>query len=203
MISGIALCIRSRARARPRARPWLRSRPGVAALAIGAVVLLAVGPECAAGESFDISTGMGISISRAIKIRFISPFDPNPRYMAGMQTASAAEPATEIEAAQIEAAEIVVATNDPKWSLIVRFRLPKGGELKLRDAAARCRLVAPDGKLVSEQVIDAAEVILEGNGRCGEHTLFLEVSGHAEALGIETLTESTVDIAGWLASEQK
>lgn len=198
MISGIALCIRGRARARPRARPWLRSRLGVAALAVGVVILLAVGPECAAEESVDISAGMGISISRAIKIRLVSPFNPSPRYMAGRETASAAEPV-----AEVEAAEIVVATNDPNWRLVVRFTLPKGRELKLRDAAARCRLVTPDGKLVSEQLIDAADVFLEGNGRCGEHTLFLEVSGHAEALGIETLTESTVDVAGWLASEQK
>ncbi len=203
MNSGIALRAGGRVRARPRARPWPCARSGVAALALCAVVLLAVVSECAAEESVDISAGMGISITRAIKVRLVSPFNPNPRYMVGRQTASAAEPGAEVEAAEVEAAEIVVATNDPKWSLIVRFMLPKGVDLELREAVAQCRLVTPDGKPVSEQIIDTAEVILDGNGRCGEHTLFLEVSGHAEALGIEMLTESTVDIDGWLASEEK
>jgi len=197
MVTGIELRTPARVRAGPGAR-WPRLLERATVLAVILVCLLGARPECASGEPFSISTGLGISIRRAVKIRYSSPFDPNPRYMAGMQTAAAEEPV-----GSVEAAEIVVTTNDVKWGVAVRLELPKGSEQLFANSVAQCRLLTLDGKLISERFVDAPEVFLEGNGVCGEQRLYLEVSGHAEAFGIEALTEDVVGVAGWSSREEK
>lgn len=162
----------------------------------------------AAAEDFTISTGLGISITRVVRIKYASPFDPNPRYAAGTKRLDASEgpvdDGTPGVPADAEASELTIETNAADWGVAVRFLLPKGGEPRIRaGTVGRCRLLDDRGKVISEAVIDAAEVFLPGNGEHGVHTLFLEVSGHAEALGVETLSETTVDVTGWLAGGQE
>ncbi len=197
MISGIRQRMPSRTRAGPGGR---RSLAGllVPMLAVTLVCLPGIGQEWASGEPLSATAGVGVSIPRSVKVRFASPFDPNPRYMAGVQTTSVEDPAP-----RVAAAEIVVTSNDVKWGVIVRLTLPKGREQQLANSTARCRLLTPDGKLVSERQVDAADVFLEGNGKCGEQSLFLEVSGHAEAFGVEMLTEDVVGVAGWSSREKE
>lgn len=194
MMSRTAQRRRGGARARPGVQPYLHPGPRVAVIVVLTTILLGTGPMCAAEEGVDISTGVGISITRIIRIRLASPFEPNPRYVTWGEDTTSAEPAP-----GVESAEISVATNTTDWGVLVRFKLPPEGKRKLRDAVARCRLVDQEGKIISERFIDGDEVFLEGNGRRGNHTLFLEVSGHAEAFGIETLTEPMVDVEGWSA----
>ena len=156
-----------------------------------AVVMIGGGPMPAAGDGD--ATGFGLTIPWTVKARLVSPFDP--RYVVGGDGTVAGEavPAGDV-------AEVSIATNTSDWGVAVRFTLPEGGKPRHQNAAARCRLVDQEGVVISEQFIENGEVFLEGNGRCGYHTLFLEVDGLLDAFGIETLTEPMVDVEGRLAT---
>jgi hypothetical protein len=185
-------------RRRPRARPHPSFCPRFIILAAVVAILLGTCATSASAEEASITAGLGISIRRVIKVKFASPFDPNgrPRVDGEGTTAVEAVPAVEV-------AEISVATNVADWGVLVRFALPDGGRPKYRDATALCRLVREDGKVISERLVEDGEVFLEGNGRCGDHTLFLEVDGFLKAFGVETLTEPMVDLEGWSAGESR
>ena len=156
-----------------------------------AVVMIGGGPMPTAGDEY--ATGFGLTIPWTVKARLVSPFDP--RYVAGGDGTAAVEavPAGDV-------AEVSIATNTTDWGLAVRFTLPEGGKPRLRNAAARCRLVDQEGLVVSEQFIENGEVFLEGNGTRGYLTFFLEVDGLSDAFGIERLTEPVVEVEGRLAT---
>ncbi len=158
-----------------------------------AVVMIGSEPMPAAGD--ENATGFSLNIRRVIKVRLASAFDPHPRYGVGGDRTVAVE-----SLPPADVAEVSVATNATDWGVAVRFTLPEGGKPMHRNAAAVCRLVDQEGRVVSEQFIENSEVFLEGNGRCGNHTLFLEVDGLFAAFGIETLTEPMVDVEGRLAT---
>jgi hypothetical protein len=161
-------------------------------------------PMLAAGD--ENATGFSLNIRRVIKVRLASAFDPHPRYGVGGDRTVAVESLPPADVAEVSVttnttvAEVSVATNATDWGVAVRFTLPEGGKPMHRNAAAVCRLVDQEGRVVSEQFIENSEVFLEGNGRRGYHTLFLEVDGLFAAFGIETLTEPMVDVEGRLAT---
>ena len=158
-----------------------------------AVVMIGGDPMPAGGD--EDATGFSLVIPRVIKVKLASAFDPHPRYgLGGDRTV----PVEAVPAADV--AEVSVTTNTTDWGVAVRFTLPEGGKPRHRNAAARCRLVDQEGKVVSERLIENGEVFLEGNGRRGSHTLFLEVDGLLDAFGIEALTEPMVDVEGWLVT---
>ena len=158
-----------------------------------AVVMIGGDPMPAAGDEND--AGFSLLIPWTVKVKLVSEFDPNPRYVAGGDGTAAVEavPAGDV-------AEVSIATNTTDWGLAVRFTLPEGGKPRLRNAAARCRLVDQEGLVVSEQFIENGEVFLEGNGTRGYLTFFLEVDGLSDAFGIERLTEPVVEVEGRLAT---
>jgi len=156
-----------------------------------AVVMIGGDPMPAAGD--ENAAGFSLLIPWTVKVKLVSPFDP--RYVVGgdLESAEHSVPAAAV-------AEVSIATNTPDWGLAMRFTLPEGGKPRHRNAAARCRLVDQEGLVVSEQFIENGEVFLEGNGRRGYHTLFIEVDGLLDAFGIETLTEPMVEVEGRLAA---
>ena len=180
-------------RRKPRPAPW-RSKTGLR-LAVFAVLLAVVmiggDPMPAAGD--EGAAGVGLAIEPTARARLISAFEP--RYVAGGDGTVSGEA---VPAAGV--AEVSIATNTSDWGLAVRFTLPEGGKPKHRNAAARCRLVDQEGLVVSEQFIENGEVFLEGNGRRGYHTLFLEVDGLSDAFGIERLADPMVDVEGRVAT---
>jgi hypothetical protein len=180
------------ARGKPRPAPW-RTRTGLR-LAVFAVLLAVVmiggDPMPAAGD--EGAAGVGLAIQPTARARLISSFEP--RYVVGGDGTVAGEavPAGDV-------AEVSIATNTSDWGVVVRFTLPEGGKPKHRNAAARCRLVDQEGLVVSEQFIENGEVLLEGNGRRGYLTFFLEVDGLLDAFGIEALTDPMVEVEGRVA----
>ncbi len=182
----------SHTRGKPRpapSRPKTGLRLAVFAVLL-AVVMIGGGPMPAAGD--ENTAGFGLAIPWTVKVKLVSPFDP--RYVVD------GDGTGPVEAVPAAVAEVSIATNTTDWGLAVRFTLPEGGKPKLRNAAARCRLVDQEGLVVSEEFIENDEVFLEGNGRRGYHTLFLEVDGLSDTFGIERLTEPMVDVEGRLAT---
>jgi hypothetical protein len=161
--------------------------------ALLAIVMIGGDPMPAASD--EDGPGVSITIRRIIKVKLVSEFDPNPRYMAGGDGTVAVEavPAGDV-------ADVSIATNTTDWGLAVRFTLPEGGKPRHQNVAARCRLVDQEGVVISEQFVENGEVFLEGNGRRGYHTLFLEVDGLLDAFGIERLTNPMVDVEGQVAT---
>ena len=173
-------------------RPKTALRLALFALLL-AVVMIGGDPMPAAGD--EDATALGLVIPTIVKVKLVSAFDPHPRYVGGGdgRVAGEAVPTTDV-------AEVSVTTNTTDWGVAVRFTLPEGGKPRHRNAAARCRLVDREGLVVSEQFIENGDVFLEGNGRRGYHTLFLEIDGLSDAFGVETLTEPMVDVEGRLAT---
>ena len=156
-----------------------------------AVVVIGGDPMPAAGE--EGAAGVGLSIPASARATFSSPFEQRYAVDGDGTAAGEAGPAGDV-------AEVSIATNTSDWSVVVRFTLPEGGKPKHLDAAARCRLVDEAGVVVSEQFIENGEVLLEGNGKRGYLTFFLEVDGLLDAFGIERLTEPMVEVEGRLAT---
>ena len=176
-------------RGRPRPKAGLRLTVFAVLLA---VVVIGGDPMPAAGE--EAATGVGLTIPATARATLISAFEQQQRYVVGE------DGAVEGEAVLADVAEVSIATNTSDWGVAVRFTLPQGGKPKHRNAAARCRLVDEAGVVISEQFIENGEVFLEGNGRRGYHTLFLEVDGLSDAFGIERLAEPMVEVEGRLAT---
>ena len=176
----------------PRLIPGRRTTGRLVLLAIlFTVVAIGGDPMPAAGDE-DVTT-FGLTIPPTVKTKLVSPFEPRYVVDGGLESTEHSVPAADV-------AEVSVATNTPDWGLAVRFSLPETVKPVPLNVAARCRLVDEAGIVVSEQFIENGEVLLEGNGRRGHHTLFLEVIGLYDAFGIETLTEPMVDVEGWLAT---
>jgi hypothetical protein len=152
-----------------------------------AVAVIGAGTLSAAGD--ESVTGVGIAIPETARARLITSFE--------QRTAIGGDGKTDGEAVvTAEVAELRVAANTPDWAVAVRFTLPGGGKPKHRNAAARCSLVDEAGVVISEQLIENGEVLLMGNGKRGYSTLFLQVVGISEVLGIERLTEPMVEVEG-------
>lgn len=173
---------------RGKPRPWTTLHLATFAIVL-AVVLIGGDPMPAAGD--EGAAGVGIVIMEASEAKLISGFEP--RYVVGEGEAGEAVPDGAV-------AELSIATNTSNWGVAVRFTLPEGGKPKHLNAAVRCRLVDEAGVVISEQFIENGEVLLQGNGRRGYLTFFLEVDGLSDAFGIERLTEPMVEVEGWLAS---
>jgi hypothetical protein len=179
----------SQARGKPR--PWTTLHLATFAIVLS-VVLIGGDPMPAAGD--EGSAGFGLGIAWSTKATIVSAFEQ--RYVVGDDGTVAGEavPAGDV-------AEVSIATNTSKWAVAVRFTLPEGGKPKHQNAAARCRLVDEAGVVVSERFIENGEVFLEGNGRRGYLTFFLEVDGLSDAFGVERLTEQMVEVEGRLATD--
>ena len=143
-------------------------------------------------EETEISSGMSVSIPSESRVQVIGSFELEAR--ASGDEAPALETAP-----KVHVAEVSVATNMSDWSVVVRFTLPESGTPDPDSAPPRCRLQDSDGRMLSEEVVENGDVLLEGNGRRGHQTLFLEVDGLLDAFGVEVLAEPVVEVEGRLA----
>ncbi len=174
-----------------KSRP--RSVPCLAVFAVLlAVVMIGGDPMSAAGGENE--PGIALAVEKLTKAALISSFEQRNVVGGGGTAEGDAVPVGDV-------AEVSVATNTADWGVAVRFTLPEGGKPKHQNAAARCRLVDDAGVVISERYIENGEVFLEGNGRRGYHTFFLEVDGLSDAFGIERLTQPMVEVEGRLATD--
>jgi hypothetical protein len=175
----------------------IRGKPGQRTaldLTVVAALLLvvAIGGVLTPAAADEGAAGVGLAIPVIARATLVSAFES--RYAVG-DDGAADEEAVPVGSI----AELSVVANTSDWGVAVRFTLPEGSAPKHRNAAARCRLVDEAGHVISEALIEGGEVFLVGNGRRGDHTLFLEVAGLSDALGVERLSEPMVEVEGRLA----
>ena len=158
-----------------------------------AAVLVAICPMDVSAEEGQISTGMSVSIPSDSRVQVIGGFELTGRTGGDKKTAVEVAPEAHV-------AEVSVVTNMSVWSVVVRFTLPESGTPNPGSAVPRCRLQDSDGRMLSEQFVENGEVLLEGNGKRGHQTLFLEVDSLLDAFGVEVLVEPMVEVEGRLAT---